>query len=64
MLWEWHAPPQHGVGFGLGHVQRGTIDETREFPEMKSTPAYTQEKNTGLVQVLILKIRTRVWIGP
>lgn len=38
---------QRGVGFGLGHVQRGTIDDTKEFPEIKKTPAYARRENHG-----------------
>ena len=42
------ALPQRGRDLvGLGHVQRGTIDDTKGFPEIKSTPAYGQRDHHG-----------------
>ena len=40
--------PQRGRDLvGLGHVQRGTIDDTKGFPEIKSTPAYGRREHRG-----------------
>lgn len=42
------ALPQQGRDLvGLGHVQRGTIDDTKGFPEIKSTPAYGRREHGG-----------------
>lgn len=50
MLWGTSTGPRPGLGFGLRRVECGTIDDTKEFPEIKSphADAWRQRARTRL----------------